>query len=89
MSEGPEQPGDPGSEERQQEAQSQGKAYQGAFEAVFAILIAAGVGLWIDSRFDTSPWGLAIGTIFGFTTFVLRLLRLGKQLHPPEPPDSN
>jgi F0F1-type ATP synthase assembly protein I len=79
-----EQPGDPSPEEREQATRHQGKAYQGAFEAVFAILIAAGVGLWIDNRFETSPWGLAIGTTFGFVTFVLRLLRLGKQLHPPD-----
>lgn len=82
-------PGDPNPEERQQAAQSQGKAYQGAFEAIFAILISAGIGLWIDSRFETSPWGLAIGTSIGFASFVLRLLRLGKQLHPPDSNDSN
>lgn len=82
-----EQPGDPGSEERQQSARNQGKAYQGAFEAIFAILIAAGIGLWVDRSFETSPWGLVIGTSIGFGSFVLRLLRLGKQLHPPT--DSN
>ncbi len=85
MSEAP-QPGDPSPEERvaaEEVARRQGRAYQGAFEAVFAILIAAGIGLWVDSRFETSPWGLAIGTILGFGSFVLRLLRLGKQLHPP------
>lgn len=84
-----EAPGDPSPEERQQAAKHQGKAYQGAFEAIFAILIAAGIGLWIDGRFETSPWGLAIGTTIGFCSFVLRLLRLGKQLHPPDSSDSN
>ena len=47
------------------EARRQGHAYQGAFEAVFAILIAAGIGLWIDARYETSPWGLLIGTAIG------------------------
>jgi len=64
----------------------QGAAYQGAFEAVFAILIAAGIGYWIDEKFGTSPRWLLIGVAVGFTSFVLRLLRLGRTLHetPPE-----
>lgn len=67
---------------RQRTAQRQGLAYQGAFEAVIAILIAAGIGLWADQYFDTSPRYLLIGTVVGFTSFVLRLVRLGRQIHP-------
>ena len=67
---------------RQRTAQRQGLAYQGAFEAVIAILIAAGIGLWADQYFDTSPRYLLIGTVVGFASFVLRLVRLGRQLHP-------
>ena len=76
---------EPGLERRRRQASRQGLAYQGAFEAVVAILIAAGIGLWIDGRYDTSPWGLLIGTVVGFTSFVVRLLRLGKRLHEAEP----
>lgn len=73
------------SEEREQSQQQraarrQALAYQGAFEAIFAILIAAGFGYWIDASFDTLPFGLLIGTAIGFTAFVLRLLRLGRLL---------
>jgi ATP synthase protein I len=67
------------SEERRQ-ARRQGLAYQGAFEAVIAILVGAGIGYWIDQRFGTSPIGLLVGTAVGFASFVLRLLRLGRQL---------
>jgi F0F1-type ATP synthase assembly protein I len=67
---------------RQRTAQRQGLAYQGAFEAVIAILIGAGIGLWADQHFDTSPRYLLIGIVVGFTSFVLRLVRLGRQLHP-------
>ena len=42
-------------------ARRQGLAYQGAFEAVIAILIATGIGYWIDTSFDTWPYGLLIG----------------------------
>ncbi len=57
-----------------------GTAYQGAFEAVFAILIGFGFGYWADVSFDTSPWGLTVGFALGFSAFVLRLVRLGRQL---------
>jgi F0F1-type ATP synthase assembly protein I len=67
---------------RQRTAQRQGLAYQGAFEAVVAILIAAGIGLWADRHFDTSPRYVLIGTIVGFAAFVMRLVRLGRQLYP-------
>ena len=55
-------------------------AYQGALEAVLAIPIAIGGGYWLDGRFDTSPILLLLGAAIGFGAFVLRLLRLGRQL---------
>ena len=79
------QPNDAEQTERQRSARRQALAYQGAFEAVVAILIAAGIGLWADTRFDTSPLYLFIGTAIGFAAFVLRLVRLGRQLQ--EGPD--
>lgn len=66
--------------DRRRRARRQARAYQGAFEAVVAILIAMGIGYWVDGRYDTSPWGLLLGTALGFGSFVMRLLRLGDQL---------
>jgi F0F1-type ATP synthase assembly protein I len=57
-----------------------GAAYQGALEAVFAILISGGVGYWVDARFGSAPLGLLVGFGIGFAAFVLRLFRLGRQL---------
>ena len=57
-------------------------AYQGAFEAVGSVLIACAFGYWVDSRWDTAPFGLLIGTVVGFAAMVVRLVRLGKELHP-------
>jgi F0F1-type ATP synthase assembly protein I len=71
--------------DRRRQTRRQGQAYQAAFEAVVAILIAAGLGLWVDRRYDTSPWGLLLGTAVGFASFVTRLLRLGRHLHEPGP----
>lgn len=57
-----------------------GLAYQGAFEAVFAILIGAGIGYWVDSRWETAPAGVLVGIATGFGAFVLRLVRLARQM---------
>lgn len=62
----------------------QAAAYQGAFEAVFAILIGAGLGYWGDASLGTSPWLLLLGFVLGFGAFVLRLLRLGGRLQESE-----
>ncbi len=74
-------------DERERSAQRQNAAYQGAFEAVLAILIASGIGYWADQRFDTSPRYLLIGVVVGFASFVLRLLRLGRLIREPPPGD--
>ena len=63
----------------------QGAVYQGAFEAVIALLIAAGFGYWLDGYFDTAPWLLLIGTAIGFASFTVRLIRLGRWMRHEDP----
>jgi F0F1-type ATP synthase assembly protein I len=58
----------------------QGAAYQGAFEAVTAILIAGLAGYFADEHFGTSPRYLILGFLIGFGSFVLRLVRLGRAM---------
>jgi len=53
-----------------------GAAYQGAFEAVMALLIAMGLGYWADQKLGSAPIGMLAGVVFGFAAFVLRLMRL-------------
>jgi F0F1-type ATP synthase assembly protein I len=65
----------------------QGAAYQGAFEAVFAILIAAFLGKLADDYFGTAPRYLLAGFVIGFASFVLRLVRLGRSLQETSPED--
>jgi F0F1-type ATP synthase assembly protein I len=55
-----------------------GAVYQGAFEAVIALLIAVGFGYWLDGYFDTAPWLLLVGAAIGFASFTVRLVRLGR-----------
>jgi F0F1-type ATP synthase assembly protein I len=66
----------------------QGAVYQGAFEAVFALLITAGFGYWLDGYFDTAPWLLLIGTAIGFASFTVRLIRLGRWMKGENSGDS-
>ena len=69
---------------------SKGAAYQGAVEAVAAILITIGVGYWVDQEFDTAPVGLIVGAGVGFGAFVLRLVRMRAlvELPPSDTGDS-
>ena len=79
---GEEQPKDP-----KPKASRQGAAYQGAFEAVIAILIAVFLGNLADDHFGTAPRYLLVGFAIGFASFVLRLVRLVRHLQEPEPGD--
>ena len=77
-------------EEKPRAGQSrrQGAVYQGAFEAVIALLIAAGFGYWLDGYFDTAPVLLLIGTAIGFASFTVRLIRLGRWMHGADSDES-
>jgi len=70
-----------------------GRAYQGAFEAVIAIVVAAGLGAFADSRLGTSPWLLIAGVVLGFGAFVLRLVRMLEWMNQtgdaPVPPEED
>jgi F0F1-type ATP synthase assembly protein I len=75
-----------GEEERSKRPRSrQAAAYEGAFEAVFAILIAAFLGDLADDHFGTAPRYLLVGFAIGFASFVLRLLKLGRTLQNSAP----
>ena len=63
-------------------ARSGSSAYQAVFEAVGSILLACGIGFWVDRRFETAPVGVLVGVVIGFGAFVLRMMRLAKELYP-------
>jgi len=54
--------------------------YQGAFEAVGAILVTTLFGYWLDGYFDTSPVLLLVGIAIGFASFTVRLVRIGRKM---------
>lgn len=57
-----------------------GDAYQGALEAVMAVLVGAGAGYWADGHWGTAPYGVLAGVVIGFAAMVLRLLRMRQEL---------
>ena len=67
---------------------TQALAYQGAVEAVFAIVIGTGAGWWVDRRFETEPIGLVVGATIGFAAFVVRLIRLGSAMNRSPAPEA-
>lgn len=44
----------------------------------FVIALAIGTigGLWVDSTFDSSPWGLLVGFAIGFAAAILNVYRI-------------
>ena len=66
-------------EEKKSQTRSKKAIYQGGSEAGFAVLIAAGIGYWLDGYFDSAPIGLLIGIAVGFASFTLRLVRLSRE----------
>ena len=65
-----------------------GAAYQGAVEAVLAVLVGAGIGYWLDTKLDTSPWIFLAGLLLGFCAFIMRLLRM-RRLIEDSPADGD
>ena len=78
---------EPSSEQKSEERRRGIAAYQGALEAVLAIVITASVGYWADQRFGTAPRWLILGTCLGFAAFVLRLFRMRKLFEDASPRD--
>jgi F0F1-type ATP synthase assembly protein I len=67
-------------DEKKLQGRSKGAVYQGGSEAAFAVLIAGGIGYWLDDYFDSAPIGLLVGIVVGFASFTLRLIRLGREM---------
>ena len=62
-------------------------AYQGAVEAVLAILIGAGLGYLVDRWLGTAPGFMLAGLIAGFGAFILLIVRLSRKLADLEEDD--
>ena len=57
----------------------QSAAYQGAVEAALTVPIGAGLGWLCDQQFETEPFGLIVGVVFGFAAMLVRIIRMRPQ----------
>jgi F0F1-type ATP synthase assembly protein I len=46
------------------------------------MVLPAGLGIWLDLRWGTGPWLLAVGAVFGFLMAFWHLLALAKRGGP-------
>jgi len=45
------------------------------FQVVFSILIGLAIGVWLDSKFETSPWLTLLFLVFGVAAGFLNYYR--------------
>jgi F0F1-type ATP synthase assembly protein I len=64
-------------------------AYQGAIEAVLAVVISGLAGYGVDRRFGTEPAGFLVGMAIGFAAFGLRMWRMRNLMGAPEGKSQN
>ncbi len=57
-----------------------GLAYGGVIALVGSILIFLGIGWAIDSAFQSNPWGIVIGIIFGAIIGFYQFIRISSQI---------
>ena len=55
------------------------KDYQAGLEAIFAMGIATGIGIWVDLRYGRAPLFSLLGMALGFAACIVRLLRHQKE----------
>jgi F0F1-type ATP synthase assembly protein I len=65
-----------------------GSAYQGAVEATLAVVISVLIGVWADTKLDSSPAFFLVGLGVGFGAFIVRLMRLLRQSSEPDSKES-
>ena len=49
-------------------------------EFIVAILLCGGIGWWMDSKFNTSPWLLITGMFLGFAVGLMIMWRASRQM---------
>ena len=45
------------------------------FELVVPVLAGVFLGLWVDRRFDSAPWGVVAGAVLGISAGFLNFFR--------------
>jgi F0F1-type ATP synthase assembly protein I len=48
------------------------------------MVVPIGIGIFLDSRMNWSPWGVTIGAVLGLVGGVAHLIHLAGKAEPPE-----
>lgn len=51
-----------------------------ASSAAMQFVVPALIGLWVDKRYASQPWGLVVGAVLGFAFGVREIIRLMHQM---------
>jgi F0F1-type ATP synthase assembly protein I len=63
-----------------------GLAMQFSWTLLFSLLIPLLVGIWLDKRFGSGPWGVLIGMGLGVLAATVGVARIAMRMFPrPEP----
>jgi ATP synthase protein I len=54
------------------------------FQVAFAIFIGLGIGVWLDSKFDTFPWLALVFMVFGVVAGFLNYYRFARNQQKEE-----
>lgn len=75
MADGPAKPPGDGKPDDASTLRYIGAATTVGFEFLATILLPGGLGYWLDGRFDTRPWLMIAGGVFGFGVGLYRMLK--------------
>ena len=50
----------------------------------FQVAIPTGIGFWLDTRWNTSPWMVLVGAGLGFAIGTLEFIRLAREQSPSD-----
>jgi len=59
-----------------------GLAMQLSWTLLFSLLIPLVVGIWLDNRFGSGPWGVLIGTGLGVLASTVGVARIAMRMLP-------
>jgi F0F1-type ATP synthase assembly protein I len=57
------------------------------FEFIVAFLVPTGLGMWVDARWDLSPWCTVAGAAVGFAAGLYRLVRIAREIQKQDRPE--
>ncbi len=65
-----------------------GRAASAGYFMIIAMLLGAGAGWWVDTKFDSAPWGLLAGFGLGLAAGFRELWQIARTTHLNKPDET-